>query len=428
MNSVRSNHLQAGMSLVELMVAMVISLIGVIVIFQVYAVNEGVRRSTTQGSDTQTSGLQALLRLERDLRMAGFGINDFDLLGCTVTMYDKQAAPTAVPNFSLAPVQIISNAGAVPDVINIIYGDTSQTSASVQLGTDMATPTDTATLTYRFGFNKGDRFVIGQPGGVSPPTIPPPCTLAEVNGVPGTIDLQHDQAGYVNSVTGQSVQPRFNNPGGFPLAYKYLLGKVVNLGQAPVREQITVRVGDPDPSKNNKLYVQNFWADATDPASQPLAVAEQIVALKAEYGMDDKTNNGTIQRTVYKEDDNIVDNYVDSNSATAPNNLPLVLVAGLPITQRQQGWQRVRSVRLAIVSRSLTPEKPIQGTTCDATPDFTDDANYQVRWARDPNTPSGKKIDVRTNTTNNLIDNWRCYKYQVRETVVPLRNVFWRQP
>jgi hypothetical protein len=23
---------------------------------------------------------------------------------------------------------------------------------------------------------------------------------------------------------------------------------------------------------------------------------------------------------------------------------------------------------------------------------------------------------------------WRCYKYQVRETVVPLRNVFWRQP
>jgi type IV pilus assembly protein PilW len=40
----------AGMSMVELMVAMVIGLLGVIVIFQVFALNEGVRRSTTSGS------------------------------------------------------------------------------------------------------------------------------------------------------------------------------------------------------------------------------------------------------------------------------------------------------------------------------------------------------------------------------------------
>jgi type IV pilus assembly protein PilW len=44
----------AGMSMVELMVAMVIGLLGVIVIFQVFALNEGVRRSTTSGSDEQT--------------------------------------------------------------------------------------------------------------------------------------------------------------------------------------------------------------------------------------------------------------------------------------------------------------------------------------------------------------------------------------
>jgi type IV pilus assembly protein PilW len=409
MNSLSLNPPQAGMSLVELMVAMVISLIGVIVIFQVYAVNEGVRRSTTQGSDTQTSGLQALLRLERELRAAGYGVNDFDLLGCTMTMFDKQAVPNNVPNFPLAPVRITSNAGTVPDRIDVIYADGSQTSASVQLGTDMVTAQDTVTLTYRFGFNKGDRFVIGQPGSN--------CTLGEVNGVPGLIDLQHDLSGYVNGVTGQSVQPRFNSAVGFPLAYKYLVGKVMNVGQAPVREQITVTVGDPDPSKNNKLYVQNFWADAADPASQPVAVAEQIVAFKAEYGMDDGNNNGTVQRAAYAPDDNVIDGYVASTGANSPNTL-----------NTQQSWQRVRAVRLAVVSRSLTPEKPIQGTTCDATPDFTDDANYQVRWARGPDAPTGRKIDVRTNTTASIIDNWRCYKYQVRETVVPLRNVFWRQP
>ena len=60
--------------------------------------------------------------------------------------------------------------------------------------------------------------------------------------------------------------------------------------------------------------------------------------------------------------------------------------------------------------------------------DFTDDANYQIRWARGPDAPTGRKRDVRTNNNNNNVDNWRCYTYQVRETVEPLRHVCWRQP
>jgi type IV pilus assembly protein PilW len=378
-------------------------LIGVLVIFQVFAVNEDVRRTTTAGSDEQTSGLLALLRLERELRLAGFGINDFDLMGCTMSMYDNLNAPPNVPNFALAPVQITSNAGATPDVIGIIYGDRTQTSASVQLGNDMNNPQDTVTLTYRFGFRTGDRFVIGQ----QPPPAPQPavnCTMAEVNGLIGLIDLQHDGSSYLNMVSNLVAQPRFNSPAGFPAAYPYLAGKVMNLGQAPVREQLSVLVGNADPSRNNKLYIQNFWADPTNPTFTAQAVADQIVGLKAEYGMDDGNNNGTVQRAAYAADDNIVDNYTTVNPTT------------------QQGWQRVRAVRLAVVSRSLVAAKPLQGTTCDATPDFTDDANYQVRWARGPDAPAGRKIDVRIGA------DWRCYKYKVYESVVPLRNVFWRQP
>jgi len=424
MNSPSLKRPQAGMSLVELMVAMVISLVGVLVIFQVFAVNEDVRRTTTAGSDEQTSGLVALLRLERELRLAGFGINDFDLMGCPVSMYDNQSAPTAVPAFSLAPVRIVTNRDSAnnnnpaTDQISIIYGDVSQTSASVALGTDMATATDTVTLTYRYGFHTGDRFVIGQqPPNLLATQVLVTCTMGEVNGLVGLIDLKHDGAGYINTVTGLATQPRFNNPVGFPVLYPYLAGKVMNLGQNPVRETFSLTVGNADPSKNNKLYVQNIWADAADPASQTQPVAEQIVALKAEYGMDDSNNNGSVTHAAYAVDDNIIDNYVDSNAATAPNNLNAAQYQG------QQGWQRVRSVRLAVVSRSLVAAKPLSGTTCDATPDFTDDANYQVRWARGPDAPAGKKIDLR-----NTGADWRCYKYKVYESVVPLRNVFWRQP
>src|SRR5512134_3471786 len=106
---------QLGMSIVELMVATVISLVGVLVIFQVFAVNEGVRRSTTAGSDEQTSGLLALMLLERELRHAGFGVNDFSAIGCNMKMWDANRTPQDVPDFPLTALEIVSNAGTTPD-------------------------------------------------------------------------------------------------------------------------------------------------------------------------------------------------------------------------------------------------------------------------------------------------------------------------
>ncbi len=58
----------AGVSLVELMVAMVIALIGTIIIFQVFEASEGIRRTTTRGVDEQQNGILALNFLENYLR------------------------------------------------------------------------------------------------------------------------------------------------------------------------------------------------------------------------------------------------------------------------------------------------------------------------------------------------------------------------
>ena len=102
---------QAGMSLVELMVASVIALLGVIVIFQVFATNEGVRRSTTSGSDEQISGLVALSLLEREIKTAGYGFNDPNLMGCPMQVYDNQRTPALQPIYPLAPVFILPNSG-----------------------------------------------------------------------------------------------------------------------------------------------------------------------------------------------------------------------------------------------------------------------------------------------------------------------------
>ncbi|MBI1173808.1 MAG: hypothetical protein GC139_00915 [Sideroxydans sp.] len=87
----------AGFSLVDIMVGMVISLIGVIIIFQVFSVSEGIKRTTTSGGDAQQNGAAALFVMERALKEAGYGLNATD----PTTTYPAQinlGATTADPD------------------------------------------------------------------------------------------------------------------------------------------------------------------------------------------------------------------------------------------------------------------------------------------------------------------------------------------
>ena len=104
----RARARQSGFSMVELLVGMVIALLGTLAIFQVFALSEGQKRSTTSASDSQQNGSIALLSIERDIRQAGFGIFDAALLGCTVSLYDQVRAVAST--FIMAPVVITQTA------------------------------------------------------------------------------------------------------------------------------------------------------------------------------------------------------------------------------------------------------------------------------------------------------------------------------
>ena len=62
-----------GMSLVEVMVAMVIGMIGCIIVFQVFSVSESRKRTISAGSDMDVSGRLGLMALIRDIQLAGYG-------------------------------------------------------------------------------------------------------------------------------------------------------------------------------------------------------------------------------------------------------------------------------------------------------------------------------------------------------------------
>src|SRR6267142_831006 len=80
---------ERGFSMVELLVAMLIGLIGMVIIFQVFEVSEGIKRTTVGGGDAQQNGVIALYTMERDFRNAGMGFNDTTFTGCDLVGFDS---------------------------------------------------------------------------------------------------------------------------------------------------------------------------------------------------------------------------------------------------------------------------------------------------------------------------------------------------
>jgi type IV pilus assembly protein PilW len=110
---------QAGFSLIEVMVGLVVSLLVSLVILQVFAVFEGQKRSTSGSADAQTNGSIALYNLQRDVQLAGFALPIFSSsnspLQCTAF------TPTGT---DIAPVSITDGgdlAGA-SDTLTVRYG------------------------------------------------------------------------------------------------------------------------------------------------------------------------------------------------------------------------------------------------------------------------------------------------------------------
>ena len=112
---------QAGFSLVEIMVALVIGLLTTLVIMQVFTVFEGQKRSTMGSADAQTGGSVALYMIERDMQMAGFG-----LLPATDSAIECNPSPVIAAGVDLSPVVITDGgtAAGASDTVAIRYGNT----------------------------------------------------------------------------------------------------------------------------------------------------------------------------------------------------------------------------------------------------------------------------------------------------------------
>lgn len=307
-----------GFSLVEIMVGIAIGLLGVLIIMQVSAVFEGQKRTTTTGSDAQTNGVTALYTVERDVRIAGYGLSALDALGCTVRRYYDTAA---IDDLTLTPVIITNGANGAPDSIRILASSKNGWSLPSRITVDHPPQATNIFLNTTLGMEVGDLLIAYEPG--------KDCTLMQATGIPnGNIQVHH-----------QNTSP-WNPPGGaniFPTGGYNVGAHVLNLGGL---------IDHTYSLQNGNLMLDEYTS--VDNSVTTRAVAADIVNMQAEYGFDTRAGAQTNPRV-----DTWSASMIDADNSGTVNDAGDIA--------------RVIAVRMVIVARSPLMEKPNAEGVCDIT-------------------------------------------------------------
>lgn len=305
MNKYRNSRRPGGFSMVELMVGIVIAMAAVIVVMQVFKLSEGTRRTTSGGDDAQTTGAVSLAMLQRDLRQAGQGLSNLNLLGCNLNL----PAPASWTANALGPVTINhadfagNGSDADQDTLLVAYGTGLGSPDGDRINSQASTTVySVATAT---AFRLGERII------ATPATRATPCelTLDKVSTEPAspTVTVATGMAGAAN-------------------------GALYNLGDAPRLAAYAVRGGHLAVcdflNKDCRASTTSNWAE----------IADGVVAMRVQYGRDTSAS---------------MDAVVDTWDQTTPTTAC--------------GWMRTKAIRLVLVVRNGQYEKDAEVTTSEPT-------------------------------------------------------------
>lgn len=277
--------LQRGISLIELLVAVVVGMAAVIVVMQVYQTSDAVRRSTGSVDSAQTTGSIALTVLQRDIRQAGQGLINPNLLLCGLTLTGGTALSSLAPLTINHPDIPVGDAGS--DTLLIAYGSGSGSPEGARINAQPAA--NSYSLGTVTGFAQNDRVL------ATPASRAAACQLQ--------LDIVNVAPVTPNVTVGTGAAGMAN-------------GTLFNLGPSPRIVAYAVRGGR---LSSCDLLTQNCKSDSA--ANWP-EIADGVVALRALYGRD---TSGT--------PDAIVDVYDQQTPATVPR-WSCMLAAQLVIVTR----------------------------------------------------------------------------------------------
>lgn len=366
---------QRGFSLIELLVGVVIAILSSIAVFQVFSVSDRQKRTTTGTADAQSNGAIAMYMLDRDIRMAGWGLEASAMSTCTntYTYYEGDGAPGPITDF-FASVSI-TDGGAGPDTINIkYYGDPEEANV------DFSQVTLTSTMPQSSSELNVSRTNVCKEGDLAFVMQGANCTLMEITQVQNqALKLQHNPGG----TSSYNPSAAYQNANNWPAYTGCSDGSACSTSPASIQcfsklFRRTYRIQD------QNLELQQ--PDSTN-VIQTYQVAPEIIDMQAQYGI------------------------APAASQQVNEWQPATGVWASPLATAS--IRRIKAIRLAFLARSAHYEKPESGTTCTTT---TAD-NIKTTWSADA---SPLSFD-----TTNYPSDWQCYRYRVFETIVPLRNIIW---
>jgi type IV pilus assembly protein PilW len=356
---------RAGFSLAELMVGLSLGMLALLAMSQVYLAFHFQHRGTDSDIGAQTSAMNALYAIERDLLQAGNGLADSRLLGCAARR-DSGASLT------LAPAQIVAGNEGGPDTLRLLLGDSR--AAPTRMAAALAPGAAVIAVGSTLGMRAGDVMALQQDDR--------PCALVRIGGVDSVLQAR-----------------RVAEDGNAPQNQKDAVGAsgytadamAFNLGQfATVSYSI------------NGAVLQRTRIAYPGAVAVSENIASGIVSLRLQYGFD--TRPGDQPRLE-----------VDTWSAT------MMDADRSGVSGDRGDWQRMGGLRLAVVARSPFRLAAGPGGVCGAT---VKDAVNAPAWqaTQADGSPGRSAISLAH------VPDWRCYRYRVAETVVPLRNVIWGTP
>lgn len=380
-----------GFSIIELMVSIVIGLLALGFATRLVVSGEINKQAAVGGSDSMQNGMLALFSIERELAQAGWGLNDPLIVGCDTVFSDTsnykmlQVPRGAAMVKPLAAAVILSN-GSAPDVLSINSGTSMSNTGMARVANNYVPGTASIDIDRPpYGFNGTDTVPAGGDVIVVAPELAgsSQCALAQVSQVVAPAAPGQNQL-----LIAAGGNNRFNTGSlGALVVFPNLQARLFNLGPASTLSFHRWTV--------NNGFLQLRASNLAGATAAYVAVADNIVSFKAQYGLDRRigglfTPELGMQVTTW------------SGTMLDADNDGVAGSAG--------DYQRIAAVRIAVVARSRAPERPNASGVCTATPALpTVFGNVSVTVA-----VPGDTVD------------WRCYRYRSFETIVPIRNAAWR--
>lgn len=307
---------QRGMTIVELMVAIVVGMLVVLAAAGTLGFMEASKRTSMGGNSALENGVAVLTLLEHDVKTAGLGFSAPGKIACpTINLY--YAGTRRLDNAPFMPVAVTTGSSA-PDAVTVTYADFTLAAAPSMLFLPMTSPDAEVVLENAGAIAVGGVAVLSNPGSSDP------CTVISVTSVdtnpPGTIRIGHAAGGAFNPPSAAST---FSNPVAYPMR--------ASINRADGLVWTTYRV-----SPANRLEIVNNLTGEVQ------LLADNTVGLKIQYGVTAAPGTTTIT------------DWVDATGAWA--------------TPTPAQVAQIRAVRVGILLRNPQKEKPTTlGGSCDAT-------------------------------------------------------------